>query len=188
VLIWKVWHEPAPTKGNASGRGDMPALWRDLALAETSVAYQAMSQLISLPDQTVSFLKKRLRPASKPTAADISRWIARLEEGSYAEREKATEELKKLGAAIEAALREVLAGKPSLELRRRAENLLANAPTLNRDPEQLRARRAAVVLEYIGTREALQVLQRLSDGVPAAWLTHDARAAVDRLSKSQPKP
>jgi hypothetical protein len=111
-----------------------------------------------------------------------------LEEGSYAEREKATEELKKLGAPVEAALRDVLAGKPSLELRRRAENLLARPSALDKDPEQLRARRAVVVLEYIGTREALHILQSLSDGAAAARLTHDARAAVDRLSKLQLKP
>jgi hypothetical protein len=188
VLIWNVWHGQVQNERKTPARPDMATSWRDLASQETAVAYQAMSQLISQPDETVYFLKKRLRLASKPTAADISRWIARLEQGSYAEREKATEELNRLGALVEATLGEVLAGKPSLELRRRAENLLARPSTLDNDPEQMRARRAVVVLEYIGTREALQVLQSLSDGVAAARLTCDARAAVDRLSKLQPKP
>ena len=182
VLIWNVWYA-ALNDEKTPRQVDVPASWRSLASAEPSVAHQAMGQLISRGDETVSFLKKTLAPASKPTAADIKGWISGLEEGSYAEREKATKELKKLGAVAHAALREALAGKPSLEMRRRAENILANPPALDKDPDRVRARRAVVVLEHIGTPDALHLLRRLSAGTPAAWLTHDAKAAADRLTK-----
>src|SRR5262249_16103412 len=70
VLIWNVWHGLERNERKIPPRGDMPVSWRDLASGEASVAYQAMSQLISQPDETVLLLRKRLPPASKPTAAD----------------------------------------------------------------------------------------------------------------------
>jgi hypothetical protein len=43
--------------------------------------------------------------------------------------------------------------------------------------------RATAVLEHIGTPEARQVLERLAADVPETWLTVEARASLQRLTR-----
>ena len=50
-------------------------------------------------------------------------------------------------------------------------------------PERLRALRAVMVLEQIGTPEARQLLEKLSKGAEGALLTEDAKAAVRRMKR-----
>ena len=47
----------------------------------------------------------------------------------------------------------------------------------------LRALRAIGVLEWIGSAEARQILEKLSQGMPDAQLTRDAQSALQRLGK-----
>jgi hypothetical protein len=60
-------------------------------------------------------------------------------------------------------LRNVLEGKPSLELKSRVEKLLEKLESLP-PADQLRLLRAVEVLEYIGTAEARQLLESLGQG------------------------
>jgi hypothetical protein len=48
--------------------------------------------------------------------------------------------------------------------------------------------RALSVLEQMNTREARQVFQELAKGPAGARVTREARAALERLAKRQPKP
>lgn len=50
-------------------------------------------------------------------------------------------------------------------------------------PELLRSLRAVEVLEYVASRDAVNVLRTLAKGMPGARLTREARAALDRLEK-----
>jgi hypothetical protein len=105
-----------------------------------------------------------------------------LDSETFDVRESAAKELSALGEGIEPALRQALKGKRSAEVRRRIEQLLdgfRNVPT----GDSIRVVRAVEVLERIGTAEARQVLEAFAKGAPAARLTREAQAALDRLSR-----
>jgi hypothetical protein len=73
--------------------------------------------------QTVSLLRKRLRPAVAVDSARLNRLVAELDSDDFAVREEATRGLAALGDRAESALRKALpkAGAQTLELGRRAK-------------------------------------------------------------------
>jgi hypothetical protein len=127
-----------------------------------------------------------LRPAPLPDPQRVVRLLADLDNEQFPVREKASRELRELRAPVEAALRQVLAGKPSLEARRRVERLLESLSEWS--PEELRCLRAVEALEHSGTREACALLEVLAAGAPAARLTREAKAALERLSRRSTNP
>lgn len=82
-------------------------------------------------------------------------------------------------------LLKAIQNKPSVEVRRRVEQLLDKAENahLRVDVQLLRSLRAVEVLERLATSEAGQVLQTLAKGNPQARLTQEAAAALQRLAK-----
>ena len=50
-------------------------------------------------------------------------------------------------------------------------------------PEELRDLRAVEVLEHVANAEARRLLEELANGAPAARLTREAKASLERLSK-----
>jgi hypothetical protein len=113
----------------------------------------------------------------------IDQLIADLDSPVFDVRRKATAAMTRLDWSAEPVLRQVLARKPSLEVRRRVEALLARLEAPITSPESLRALRAVAVLEYIGNPAARQVLQTLAGGAAEARLTQEARASLDRLAR-----
>jgi WD40 repeat protein len=170
LLVWKVPEVPRQ-QVNTSLR----SAWAGLASADAQQAHRAIWALVESAG-TVPFLRQRLRPASVP--AEVAGWVADLDNPSFAKRKVAMAALEQLGNLVEDALQSVLAGKPSLEARRRAEILLSKLPL---SADGFRELRAVEVLEYIGTAEAQQLLEALTHGAPAARLTQEARAALHRL-------
>jgi hypothetical protein len=67
---------------------------------------------------------------------------------------------------------------PALEMRQRLEQLLEK-----RDAAHVRLGRAVQVLEYTGDQQARKLLDQLAQGPPAARLTQEAKAALERLSR-----
>src|SRR5262249_44853029 len=95
----------------------------------------------------------------------------------------------KLGVEVEPALRRILDGKPSLEMRRRVEALLRDLPCQTAmTPDALRQLRAIQTLEQIGSAEARQILTSLPEGAPAAPAPRDAKAALTRLAGTGGRP
>jgi HEAT repeat protein len=142
--------------------------------------------LIAQPKETVQFLDTRL----KPVVVDfqqIDRFIRNLDDNSFDVRKTATEELGKMEEAPEPKLRQILAGKASLEIRRRVEDLLKEIDRNKREPspQQLQLPRAVEVLEHIGTPEAKVILERLTQGTPGLRLTEDAKASLERMTKKR---
>jgi hypothetical protein len=162
---------------------ELKASWDALAGDDFAGARRWMQTLSGSPKQSVPFLGKLLHPAEAPDPALVSRLIGALNDPKFAVREKAASDLSALGEGAVPALRKALADKPSLEVRRRAEQILAKIETAQA-AERRRARRALEVLVGTGTPEARQLLQRLTRGAPGADLTTEAEAALRRLEKS----
>jgi hypothetical protein len=129
------------------------------------------------------------RPAVPSHPRHLRQWIADLDSDTFATREKATQELEKLGRAVEASLRAALAADPPLEAKRRLEALLDRLGTeAALTPEQQRDVRAVRVLEVAGTPEAKKVLEALAKGSRSWWVVREAKAALERLAPKEKKP
>ena len=98
-------------------------------------------------------------------------------------REAAFGQLKKLGPAVEAELRQALEGKVSPEVQKRLQKLVDSYERRPATPEELQQARALMVLERVGSAEARVVLARLAEGAPGAWLTVQAQLALKRLER-----
>lgn len=158
---------------------ELRSCWTNLAQPDAARAYQSLLSLTGSPKDAISFLKDRLPPASPTDPKRIAPLLTALDSARFAERARAMSELEKLGLAAEPALREALRGKPSLELRRRIEELLeklAGGP-------RLRVLRALEVLEHLATPEARQLVAALAEGDAAATLTQEAKACLSRLKQ-----
>jgi hypothetical protein len=81
------------------------------------------------------------------------------------------------------ALRQVLAGRPSAEVRRRVEALLQKPLVLTRTKEELQMARAIEALEHLATAEARRLLQALAGGAAAHRATTEANDALARLAR-----
>jgi WD40 repeat protein len=183
VLLWDVAAATGPIPKPAGERDNrnLDALWSDLA-GNARTAHRVVGTLTAAPAQTVPFLKDRLHP----TAVDgkrIDKLLTHLDGDSFAAREAAVRELTRLHYRAEPMLRRALQNKPSLEIRRRLQDILTGPKRPL--PDDLRTLRAIAVLEHIGTPEARCILQELSTGA-AAPETHEAKAALQRLDRRFP--
>lgn len=147
-----------------------------------------MCPLIAAPADALALLRSHLKPVEGVDEKRIDRLIADLGSDAFAVREKATEGLRRLGELAEPALRKAMASRPTLEIRRRVQELLDEIvqhhwrPT----PEILRQLRAIEVLERIGTAEARKLLEALAGGAAGARQTREAKAALQRLQSPRP--
>jgi RNA polymerase sigma factor (sigma-70 family) len=183
MLFWdvaEVTHRPRP-KIVALSAEECKALWTDLAGADAAKAYKAIRAFSTAPGQTVSFLGERLRPARSAGKEEVDRLIADLDSDDFQIREKATHALDDLGDTVGPALRQVVAGRPSSEVRSRVNRLLEKLATPA--PELLRDLRALEALEAVSGPEARQVVERIAKGAAESRLTREANASLKRLGE-----
>jgi hypothetical protein len=181
VLCWDLdgkLDPPAPARTPAQ-------LWADLAEDGPDGGQGVLCALLARPGPAVALLRERLKPVTPADPVAVERLIARLDARSFAERQRAESELERLEELAEPALRRVLRGKPSLEVRRRVEGLLTKLERLRfgSSPEGLRLARAVEALERAGTEDSRRLLRQLAGGAPGARQTRDAKAALARLER-----
>jgi hypothetical protein len=186
VLLWDVTGRLkdgrlAPTRPTTEELND---LGKQLAGRDAAKAYRAMWALAAAPDKAVPFLAGQIRPAAPPRAdaARVARLIAALDADEFTERESASRELEKLGAAAEGALKKALEASPSAEGARRLEALLKKIGKGDALPEVMAGRRAVEVLEHIGTPAAREALERIVKSGAAPEVCDEARASLRRLA------
>jgi RNA polymerase sigma factor (sigma-70 family) len=158
---------------------DLEADWKGLA-GDAAAGYAALGRLVS-SSRAVAFLEKELQSTPPVDPRRIERLSADLDHEQFDVRERATRELERLGERAEPALRKALAGKPSLEARRRLRVLLDRLEGASPSAETVQQIRAVEALEHIGNLEAQRALNKLAAGPPESRLTQEARAAVPRL-------
>jgi WD40 repeat protein len=184
ALVWDMKRlVPMGPAQAAPAAAQLPTLWKELGSDRADRAYQAQSRLlVTDPTQTVSMLRTQLQSVPRPDSERLKQLLMDLDNNEFAVRKQATAELTKLGDTAEPALRRLLEQRPSLEVRKRVENLLEKVENWRADPTILRQVRAIAVLEDLDTVESRRLLESLAAGAPGARLTEEARAALDRLS------
>jgi Tol biopolymer transport system component len=189
VLLWDVTglRQDGRVAARPLKAGEPEALWADLTGTDVAKAYRAMWLLAGAPAQAVALIQDRLRLPPADMAQRVAQLVTDLDSDRFAARKKAMQDLEKLGESAEPALRKALAAQPSIEVRRRIEEVLEKlAGGQGPGNEQFRGPRAVEVLEHAATPEARQLLRRLADGAPESALARDALAALKRLEKQKP--
>jgi WD40 repeat protein len=210
VLIWDTadltgQRRPAALSLSAE---ELDHLWIDLRSEHGCfLARRALCRMAAAPQASVAFLKQRLQPEVRRDER-LKRLLADLDSDTFAVREKASAELARMGKSIEPVLRAALADKPTLEQRRRVQALLEafSPPPPVFHPrefrrvsaEEQRLIRVAVVLDRIGTDEALDLLHYLVHTTELkSILDHprveagevpEAREALKRLADRSTRP
>jgi hypothetical protein len=186
VLVWslrdlvpKETLAPTPLSVKA-----MNQFWSLLASTRGHEAHVAVWFLSEGRQEVVSFLKSKLKPAAPINPKRVVQLIKELDNPKFSIRQSATRELRDLGPLAEKAVREALNHMPSAELRARLERLLQKLDDVP-PPKTLRQARAVMVLEHIGTPEAINLLKSLAGGPSEARLTREAKASFDRLEKTK---
>jgi RNA polymerase sigma factor (sigma-70 family) len=169
---------------------ELDACWTALAGDDAVKAYDAICSLAAVPSQAVPYVGRRVLLVKPADGKLFAALIANLDSDQFATREQAAGELEKLGETVLAACRNVLAGRPSAEVRRRLEAVVNKGEQERRTPsgESLRAIRAVEMLEHIGTPEARRLLEVMAKGIPEARLTYEANASAGRLANRPPNP
>jgi RNA polymerase sigma factor (sigma-70 family) len=191
VILWNLTRDdkPLPRDFKLSAK-ELEARWADLASDDGGKAYAAMRYLRADPARSLPFLQKRLTPKDTgPDPKKVKQLIADLDSDEFKKRESAAKELEDLGEAVESAMRDALAAKPSLEVTRRLERLLKRLEDQRQTltAEQQRDVRALRVLEQVGTPEAKKLLEALSKKATGWWVRREATQALLRLGKGEVK-
>src|SRR5262249_25541299 len=145
-----VWDLPRCALGEPVAKltaADLEKTWTDLLGDNGHRSYRALWTLAAAPKESMPLLRERLKPAAATERERLERLIKNLDADDFETREKATEDLEKIGGAAEEALRKVLEGKPSAELKQRVELLLGKLRTTSASPEGTREVRALELLE-----------------------------------------
>jgi RNA polymerase sigma factor (sigma-70 family) len=183
ALVWDALGRPDPTPTAHLSPQQLDAHWSALAGKDAHKAWEAIVALAS-QEQTASFLQKHLRPVPVMEERRLARLVTDLDSDRFAVRDQARRELEKLGESAQGALRRALEGNPSVEVRRRVEELVDKLDQASPSPERLQALRALEALERLGTADAYRLLAELAGGATEAWLTREARAAVIRSERN----
>jgi WD40 repeat protein len=181
VLVWDLLGARAASAPKL-GAAEMAAHWDQLAGADGPQAFATLGALLRSPEGVVPFFQQRLKPATAAPPGRVADLVADLGSASFVVRQRANDELEKIGDLAADRLRQALSDKPPLEKRRRIERLLKNVDQQRLPDEARRAVRAVEVLEALGTAEARQLLQTLAKGATGARLTSEAQESLERLA------
>jgi HEAT repeat protein len=118
-----------------------------------------------------------------PAPQVLAQLLRQLDDEKFAVRERAVEELTRIGPAIVPDMEKLSRDSPSAEVRSRARSIVEEFRLRNgfviESEDQLRAYRAIQVLEQLGTPEADQLLKRLAGGAPGRQ-TIETKLALER--------
>jgi hypothetical protein len=161
---------------------ELTALWETLGSSD-DLGFETLKTLIASPKTALLLFKERVKTSAAPDAQLVAKWIAKLDDDKFAEREKATAELRTFNELIEPTLLKTLANPASGEVRGRAEQLLKRVEAPNMTGGIVRSLRIVEILERIGSPEAKQLLTEFAKGTPETWLAREAKRALTRMER-----
>lgn len=162
------------------------ALWADLMGGDRAKAAAAQRAFLQSAAEHVAFVGERLgKLATPPDERDrVKRLVADLDADAFDTRDRATDELVRIGAPALDAVRELARSASSAEAKYRA-NLILRLLKATGTPVSAAARtvRAVRVLERAATPAARDLLAHLAAGDYGYDVVPDAKAALARLPK-----
>jgi hypothetical protein len=181
VILWdaREFLKPLSFSVQKLPEKEMIQLWNLLASGDAKEALQARWRLASA-EGVAAFLKPRLLSGTAPSEKEVAARIGQLNSDQFLVREQAMVQLAAWGERVEPALRRALGANPSLEMRRRLDELLEKFNALPAGSTTARNLRTVAVLEAAGDAESRVLLQTLADGEEGARLAAAARAALKR--------
>jgi hypothetical protein len=188
VLIWDMPLVEQAAAVATRESGPLATCWQTLAQDDAAQAFRAIRALTAAPAESVAWIKDRVQPARPIAGKHIEALIGQLDDSGFRARQKATAELIQIGERSVAAIDKTLAGSPTLETRRRLEEIRKRVSSRILNGPSLQAYRAVEVLERIGTLPARQVLQGLAGGAVGAPVTMQAQEALVRLERPKRGP
>ncbi len=163
---------------------ELERAWEQLTSNDVGTASAAQQTLARAPAQTIPLLREHVQPLKTERLAQL---LLDLDNDAFSVREAAAKELAAAGKFAEPTLKHTLMSEPSAEVRRSVETLLERLRDQGLSPEELRLIRSLEVLELIGDEAAKKILTRVAEeGAKEAELTHQAKAALERLAKRVP--
>jgi RNA polymerase sigma factor (sigma-70 family) len=161
----------------------LEALWADLASDDQAKAWRAAFALAAAPKDAATLFTGRLKPVVYD-ADRLAKLIRELDADDFDVREKASAELKTAGEVAVPLLRKALDNNPSVEAKRRIDELLERSK--GPSPAWVRSARAVAVLEAVGNDDARRLLEATAKGQTDALPTRAAQAALERLNGKPP--
>lgn len=181
ILLWDI--APPELKPAPLTASERDKFWTDLAGSDAAKAFAAVCRFADVPNQSLPFLKEKLRAIYRPTVGEVKNLVADLQSPVFKTREAAEKTLRSFTDLDESPLRDALKADLSPEARKRIEAILASlSPAVAPQGEALRGVRVVWVLERIGMPEARKLLEMLAIG--DSRLAREAKAALER-SESQ---
>ena len=187
-----VWDATRPRTRNAPLRRQSEAIdvashFKNLSGQNAEPAYASMWSLISAPKKTVSFLGAQSSLFVRTDARAIQQWVEDLDSDEFAKRERAFQELGLRLDEAESHLKKALQSKPSLELRRRINQLLEERST-GPTGRELQRLRVIEILEHIAAQDAtrpaaITLLKKFAAGAAGARPTEEAKVSLARLAE-----
>jgi WD40 repeat protein len=186
MLLWDIYgmHDATPQE---FPERELETAWNDLGNTDSSRSFGAIRKLMQSPNQATALLSKQLKSIVPVSKDHIARLIRDLDNNNFNVRQKAFDDLDRLGGVAEEPLRKALATELPLEVRRRVEQLLEKLREGPVQGDQLQASRALEILEQLGNTDARGVLEKLAKGEPGAPLTRETRQALARLDRRKPQ-
>ncbi len=160
---------------------DLDTIWKELATENTPVGHRALWKLVAGARDGVPHIDKTVYFVN-PSYVD--KLFKDLNSDIFEVRNKASKEIEKYGRWMEGRLKEIQKNPPTLEVQRRVDQLLAKLQvpgSLTLNQERLRMHRTMLALEQIASPQAIEVLEKLSEGAPEQYLQQEARASLERI-------
>jgi RNA polymerase sigma factor (sigma-70 family) len=159
---------------------DPDKLWDDLA-SDGQTARRAVWAAAQYPDLAIKLFRRKWPiPQHAIDGERIRKLIGKLDDATFAERETAEAELRKLGRQAESELRKALAEANSPEVKRRTKRIVdrwSPPATAEYSAGEARELRAIWALELAGTAEAKKLLQEWAAARIGNRLCEEANAA-----------
>ncbi len=162
--------------------GDLDRMWQAFAAEDPVKAHASVWLAVAASKESAPALRDMLYYVDP---VKIDNLFRDLDSGNFRLRDNAMKQLTNYARWMEGRYEAALKDPPSIEYRRRIEQLMqklknSTAPTLAQ--ERLRTRRVMLVLEQIADPVALDTLQKLANGAPEPALQAEARASLQRLA------